>query len=143
MYDINNNDILSKFVEDFKRVQKDGFKKAELQELTNGVWWDWFCRDTSLPNKTIKLGIKVCSIAKSPRINPNTMYVFFKNNSIFCGGLYDDFRICSRKDKEVIYNICPNSPRARGKAQVFGKENKFKDPLVEGTWADVKKYFKV
>jgi len=145
MYDINNKDILSKFVEDFKRVQQGGFKKAEVQELTDGVWWDWFCRDTSLPRKTEKLGVKVCIIAKSPKINPNTMYVFFKNNSSFPGGLYDDFRICDRKTQNVIYTISPAMPLRNGKkvASVSGSENKFKEPLVEGSWEDVKKFFKV
>ena len=143
MYDISK-DTLSKFVEDFKRVQQGGFKKGELQDLTDGVWWDWFCRDSSLPNKTTKLGVKVCAIAKSPKINPNTSYVFFKNNAPMSGGTYDDFRICDRKTKDVLYNVCPKQPAGRGgKATVHGPENKFKEPLAEGTWEDIKKYFKV
>ena len=43
---------------------------------------------------------------------------------------------------DVIYNIVPRSGHS-GKAEVWGKENGFKAPLVQGTWKDIKKFFEV
>lgn len=106
-------------------------------------WYDWFCRDTSLRNKTIKLTKKLKSILKSSKINQDTMYVFFKNNCPFYGSLYDDFRICDIATGDVIFTIVPacGHDNSRGKAYVYGRENDFAAPLAYGTWKDVKNFF--
>lgn len=108
-------------------------------------WYDWFCYDTSLKNKTIKLTKKLKSIIESDKINLDTSYVFFKNNCPMVGKLYDDFRICDLETGEVIYCVTPSSgfDHKKGISEVWGKENKFEDPLVEGTWEDVLKFFEI
>ena len=65
-------------------------------------WYDWFCKDSSLKNKTVKLTKKLKQIVNSEKINQDTMYVFFKNNCPMVGSLYDDFRICNLESGEVI-----------------------------------------
>ncbi len=144
MYD-SNKDTLETFCKDFQMVQRRALSPQAFAELSKGVWYDWFCRNTSLPAKTQKLGVKVCQIAKSHLINPRTTYVFFKNNCPLQGSLYDDFRICDRKSGDVIFTIVPKSgfKKDDGKGFVWGKANKFQEPLVSGDWSDIKKFFGV
>jgi hypothetical protein len=46
---------------------------------------------------------------------------------------------------DLIYTIIPASghEHERGKASVWGAENNFAGPLVEGNWKDVKTFFGV
>jgi hypothetical protein len=108
-------------------------------------WYGWFCRDTSLVGKTRALGRKLKQLAGSAKINADTMYVFFKNNCPMNGNLYDEFRICDMETGNVIYTVTPSCGHTsnKGKAEVWGRENCFKEPLVSGTWKDVKTFFGV
>ena len=123
--------------------------KTVLQEFDNGtlvirsLWYDWFCRNTSLINKGTALLIKLKAISKSKKINVNTMYVFFKNNCPVDGTLYDDFRICDIETGDVIYTVVPKSgaKRCNGLGEIWGKENDFKEPLFVGKWKEIKKWF--
>jgi hypothetical protein len=103
-------------------------------------WYDWFCRDTALAAKTQKLGKKVLQLMKSTKIDIEKNYVFFKNNCPMRGGLYDDFRVCDMETGDVIFTIVPRCTHS-GKAEVWGRENNFNGPLVQGTWRDVKAFF--
>ena len=106
-------------------------------------WYDWFCRDSSLRNKTYKLTAKLKKIINSEKINQDTMYVFFKNNCPCNGSLYDDFRICDRETGDVIFTVVPSLGHKSkfGQSAVWGRENNFKCALIEGTWKDVLKFF--
>lgn len=102
----------------------------------NAGWYDWFCKQSSLRNKTQLLGKKVKQLSASAKVDVNKHYVYFKNN---CGNvLYDDFRICSLDTGDVIYCVSPND---HGKATVWGADNDFDAPLVNGSWKDVKVFF--
>ena len=57
-------------------------------------------------------------------------------------GLYDDFRICDLKTGDVQYTITPKYT-VTGTAQVWGVDNDFDKPLVDGSWNDVKAFFGV
>jgi hypothetical protein len=107
------------------------------------LWYDWFCRDTSLKRKGEALLKKLKAIAPSDKFDNDKCYVFFKNNCPCVGNLYDDFRICDKETGDVIYCVVPKSgfKRDEGRAQVYGVDNDFKEPLVEGTWRDVKAWF--
>lgn len=112
-----------------------------LQDPSNCFgFYDWFCKDSSLKNKAKTLVGRLQTILKNnKRFNPNTTYVFFKNN---CSNkLYDDFRICNIKTGEVLYTVTPRDPHENGKASIWSCENKFKEPLVIGSWTDIKKFF--
>lgn len=107
------------------------------------LWYDWFCRETSLKRKGEALLKKLKVIASSNKFDNDKCYVFFKNNCPCYGNLYDDFRICDKETGDVLYCVVPKSgfKRDEGRAQVYGVDNDFKEPLVEGTWRDVKAWF--
>jgi len=138
MKNININTFAGKFL--------DGqYETNSVKTQISAGWYDWFCQDTSLRNKTRKLGKKVVQLLPSKKIDGENMYVFFKNNCPMAGSLYDDFRICDMETGDVIYTIIPSCGlnENRGKSIVYGKENDFFEPLVEGNWKDVKEFFGV
>ena len=108
-----------------------------------GLWYDWFCKDSSLIRKGEALLKKLRLIAKSDKFDNDKCYVFFKNNCPFSGSLYDDFRICDLETGDVLYTVVPKSGHTvdNGKGYVWGKENGFEEPLFEGTWGEIKRWF--
>ena len=125
-----------------ERFAKGDFDHPSVAVQCDAGWFDWFCRDASLVNKTKVLGKKVAQISNSPKVNVDGQYVFFKNNCPLSGPIYDDFRICDLESGDVIYTIVPKNPHSK-KAEVWGVENLFEGPLVEGTWSDVRRFFGV
>jgi hypothetical protein len=124
------------------RFLRGDFDRNDRKIQCEAGWYDWFCRDTSLAAKTERLGRKVLQLMKSTKIDTEKNYVFFKNNCPMRGGLYDDFRICDMETGNVIFTIVPRCAHS-GKAEVWGRENGFNEPLVSGTWRDVKSFFGV
>lgn len=139
-------------------MKRDGTSIYEFLKLNseqqNDAWYDWFCSDKALPNKTKQLVNKLKQIALSRKIDINNNYVFFKNNCPCAGSLYDDFRICDLKTGDVIYTIIPEigydsskkelkEGKRKGLSEVWGKENGFKEALVIGNWKDVLNFFGV
>jgi len=118
------------------------FEDRSVETQCNAGWYDWFCRDTSLANKTKTLGKKVLQLMNSEKVDTENMYVFFKNNCPMSGPLYDDFRFCDMENGDVVYTVVPKSGHT-GNAEVWGRENDFDGPLLEGNWRDVKQYFGV
>jgi len=105
-------------------------------------WYDWFCKDSSLPAKTQRLYKRVKAIKDSEKFNNDATYVFFKNNSPAFGTLYDDFRICDIETGNVIYTVTPKCGHKNSNGgHIWGAENNFKEPLFEGKWVDIKKWF--
>lgn len=94
-------------------------------------WYDWFCRDSSLKNKTKKMGQIVKQLKESGRVDLNNTYVWFKNNCPLSGPLYDDFRFADINDSSVIYTIKIDSPWENTRFTVYGKENSFDKPLFK------------
>ena len=107
------------------------------------LWYDWFCKDSFLERKGKDLLKKLKMIAPSKKFDNDKCYVFFKNNCPLHGSLYDDFRICDKENGNVLYCVVPKSgyKRDNGLAQLYGVDNDFQKPLVEGTWRDVKAWF--
>lgn len=131
---------ITEWLEQFKQGAFDSPKRSVQ---VDAGWYDWFCKEESLHRKTKKLGKMLEQISKSPKIKPDKQYVFFKNNCPMVGKLYDDFRICDITSGEVIYTITPASGHRahKGIGSVWGKENSFSEPLFEGSWRDIKKWF--
>lgn len=127
------------------RFANGDFDANDRSTQIGAGWYDWFCKDTSLAAKTAKLGKKVIQLMKSGKIDPVNNYVWFKNNCPMNGSLYDDIRFADGKTGDVIYTIIPSNGHNanKGRAEVWGRENNFASPLVEGTWKDVKKFFGV
>jgi hypothetical protein len=116
---------------------------ANPDQASCNNFYDWFCKDTSLPAKQIALDTKVRKLINSPRINQDTMYVFYKNNCPMVGGLYDSFSFCNKETGDVVYWITPKSGHKScgGQAEVCGPENDFAEPLFAGSWSDLVKWF--
>ena len=107
------------------------------------LWYDWFCKEASLKRKGEALLKKLKVIASSNKFDNDKCYVFFKNNCPCVGNLYDDFRICDKETGDVLYCVIPKSGHKcdEGHAQVYGVDNDFREPIVEGTWREVKAWF--
>lgn len=107
------------------------------------LFFDWFCKDSSLTNKGRKLMQKLRAIAGSTKFDNDRTYVLFKNNCPLDGSLYDDLRICDLATGDVIYTVVPSSGFRfnKGKAVIWGRENNFAEPILEGTWREIKNWF--
>lgn len=106
------------------------FDAADLDTQIDAGWYDWFCKDTSLKNKTKKMGNIVKKVKDGGRINLDTSYVWFKNNCPMVGGLYDDFRFADIETGNVLYTICIDDDRSDFKYEVWGRDNDFKGMLA-------------
>ena len=124
-----------------KLIELFNQQSSELDVID--LWFDWFCKDTSLINKGVSLIKKLKAISKSNKFDNEKTYVFFKNNCPCIGNLYDDFRICDIETQDVIYTVIPKSgfKKDNGEAQVWGKENNFREPIISGTWKEIKNWF--
>lgn len=71
-------------------------------------FYDWFCSDKALEKRAKSLLAKLKFLVNEGLINPDTNYVWFKNNCPMVGSLYDDFRISS-KDGTFLGGFCPRS----------------------------------
>lgn len=128
-------------------------KELTIQEIKNNPaaflnrrncygFFDWFCRDSSLQKKGERLLKIALTLSKSPRIDEEKTGVIFKNNCPLAGNLYDDLRFID-SNGDVVFTIVPHSGHLRklGRAEIWGRENNFKQPLFEGTWKEAKKWF--
>ena len=130
---------------------------SSIQEVVNteltdkeilNLWYDYFCKSSSLVNKGRDLIRKLKKIYKLNELSgrkyfdPNKTYVFFKNNCPCCGSLYDDFRICDLETREVIFIIQVNRYDQKHSAELWGLPNNFEGAILEGSIKDVYNYFK-
>lgn len=131
--------------------------KSSIQEVVNtelsneevlNLWYDYFCKSSSLVNKGRNL---ICKLKKIYKLNelsgrkyfdPNKTYVFFKNNCPCCGSLYDDFRICDLETRDVIFTIQVGRYDQEHSAELWGSPNNFDGAIVEGSIQDIYNYFK-
>lgn len=130
------------------------FRGNDFSTQCKAGWYDWFCSDKSLGRRLVAMASKVKIITKSDKINPDTMYVFFKNNCpMWTSGTYDDFRICDIETGKVIFTIIPKFPKfVKEGRDDFHSECKIVSEVysaeagktvLSGTWKDVLDYFGV
>jgi hypothetical protein len=126
-----------------KMFDNGDFNNPDFKTQCDAGWYDWFCSQSSLLNKTKKLGKYLKLIINSPKLSPEKQYVWFKNNCPMDGSLYDDFRIADIESGNTIFTIVPMSGHKseNGKGSVWGKSNNFNGPLFEGSWKEIKKWF--
>lgn len=89
-------------------------------------FFDWFCKDSALPNRAKRLQSNVRSFLKTMEKNGKPIdldahYVFFKNNCPAIGHVYDSFSICSVDDGKVEFWVTPKSGHMRdnGAAEIW------------------------
>ena len=68
-------------------------------------WYDWFCKDSSLKNKTKRMGNIIKKVQAGGKVDLENWYIWFKNNCPLNGPLYDDFRFADIETGEVQFTI--------------------------------------
>jgi hypothetical protein len=142
MYIMSDRKLLT--IREFLRAESQGaFKASDVSTQCAAGWYDWFCRDHLLVDKTAKLTGLLRSICLSKKINLDSSYVFFKNNCPMVGKLYDQFSICDIETGDVLFCVIPSCGHTRtsGEAQVYARSNGFEEPVAKGNWNDVVAYF--
>jgi hypothetical protein len=119
---------LKQWIELFNNGEFDG---DSVQTQIQAGWYDWFCRDTSLKNKTKRMGQIIKQFKETSKVDLDNTYVWFKNNCPLNGPLFDDFRIADIKDNSVIYTVPIDSPWEDARFVVYGKEDFFDKPLFK------------
>ena len=106
------------------------FESKDLETQIKAGWYDWFCKDESLANKTKRMGNIVKQFKDGGKLNLDSMYVWFKNNCPLAGPLYDDFRIADIESGETLFTVQINCFREEKRYTVYGKRNDFDAPLL-------------
>ena len=126
--------------------KKDSFSEDIKTQIQAG-WYDWFCKDSSLANKTKKMGNIVRQIKSGGKVNLDNWYVWFKNNCPLNGPLYDDFRFAKLDTGDVQMTIQINCCWNKHRYSVWGrkgedKEFEHENPLFEtDSLKDLVKWF--
>lgn len=80
-------------------------------------FYDWFCSEKALKIKSKLLMTKAEKVVSKLGLDPETHYVFLKNNCPGNGKLYDSFSICTYDEKGDVVVWC--TP-ASGHASSYG-----------------------
>lgn len=115
-----------------KRFNNKEWDQPDCSTQCEAGWYDWFCKDSSLLNKTRRMGRIIKQIKDGGKVNLDSDYVFFKNNCPCVGPLYDSFKICDSKSNNVILCICLDDRREDTKYTVYGRT----PSCPEGMWAN-------
>ena len=84
-------------------------------------FYDWFCSEKALKIKSKLLMTKAEKIMSKLGLDPETHYVFLKNNCPMSGKLFDSFSICTYDEKgDVVVWVAPSLgyKSQEGKAQM-------------------------
>ena len=111
------------------------FDSQDVRVQIQAGWYDWFCKDSSLANKTKKMGNIVRQVKRGGKVNLDDWYVWFKNNCPLNGPLYDDFRFASLETGDVQFTIQINCCWNKHRYTVYGRtpdgEGHWDEPLFE------------
>ena len=113
-----------------QRFNNNEFESLDVKVQIEAGWYDWFCRDTSLRNKTKKMGNIIKQIKDGGKVNLDESYVWFKNNCPMSGPLYDDFRIANIHDGATQLVIQIDSPWEDDKYAVYSVDDFFDKPVL-------------
>lgn len=104
-------------------------------------FYDWFCRDSSLPNKKAKLDTKLLKLSTSPKLDTSKLYCYYKNSCPLNGSLYDQIFLANLDTGDVEYCITPNDPHSNNYPTVYIPSNDTE--LMFNTWSELLNYFEV
>lgn len=106
------------------------YDNNDFKTQVDAGWYDWFCKGSSLANKTKRMGGIIKQIKKGGKIDLDNWYVWFKNNCPMVGPLYDDFRFADLKTGNVQFTIAINDKRSNYKYEVWGRKNNFNGCII-------------
>jgi len=119
---------LSEWIQRFKSGE---FNKPDTTTQIKAGWFDWFCRDSSLANKTIKMGNIIKQFKAGGKVDLETSYVWFKNNCPLNGPLYDDFRIADIENNNSLFVVQIDCVWNDFKYTVFERLDGFEKPVFQ------------
>ena len=92
------------------KAQFAAFKanSEEWIDNDNYFFYDWFCSEKALKIKSKLLMTKSAKVIDKLGIDPETHYVFLKNNCPAMGKLYDSFSICKMEGGDVVIWCAPS-----------------------------------
>ena len=108
---------------------KGSFDADDVKTQIKAGWYDWFCKDSSLANKTKKMGNIIKQVKSGGKVNLIDWYVWFKNNCPLNGPLYDDFRFADLETGNVMFTIQIDCCWNKTRYAVYGRT-----PDGEGNW---------
>jgi len=120
-----------KLTEWIQRFKSGEFEKPDTTTQINAGWFDWFCRDTSLANKTKKMGNIIKQIKPGGKVDLESSYVWFKNNCPLSGPLYDDFRIADIETNNNLIVVQIDCFRNDSKYTVYERLDGFEKPVFQ------------
>lgn len=92
-------------------------------------WYDWFCKDEYLANKTKKMAEIIQHLKDGGKIDLDTTYIIFKNSCLIDGNLFDELKIMQIDGVETKLSIKFNHPSLPCKYNVYMIQNYFKEPI--------------
>ena len=125
---------LFRWIDEF---MEGNFDADDVKTQIKAGWYDWFCKDSSLANKTKKMGNIIKQVKRGGKVDLNNNYVWFKNNCPLNGPLYDDFHFANLETGDVQMTIqldcCWNNHRYSvwGRTVRFGKSPPINTLLLE------------
>ena len=90
-------------------------------------WYDWFCSDASLKNRTKKFFTLIKGIEEGGKVDFG-WDAWFKNNCPCCGGTYDQLRISSEEQNEFVIGY--KEPYYEETWVVHSPQNDFEEPVA-------------
>lgn len=112
-----------------KKFIEGKFESKDRATQIEAGWYDWFCQDTSLANKTKRMGNIIKKIKEGGKVDLNNWYVWFKNNCPIDGPLYDDFRFANLGELNVQFTVAIDCHWEDCRYAVYGRANDFYAPL--------------
>lgn len=111
----NGHVSISTLIQIFDKNKKEELLTKEEKEILEDNdcyhFFDWFCSRSSLRSRFNSAISKIKFLIKHEIINPETTYVFLKNNCPLDGSLYDDIRFSLLEEKDGESYIGGFSPK--------------------------------
>ena len=114
-----------------ERFNGGKYDSSDVQTQIEAGWYDWFCKDSSLANKTKRMGNIIKQIKPGGKINMDNSYVWFKNNCPLNGPLYDDFRIADIETDATLFVVQIGNQNNGNIFTVFERLNDFRNPVFQ------------
>jgi hypothetical protein len=114
-----------------KEFNEGKFDSKDTKVQIEAGWYDWFCKDTSLANKTRKIGNIIKQIEPGGKVDLETSYVWFKNNCPLNGPLYDDFRITDIETNNTLILVQIDCVWNDTKYTVYERLDGFDKPVLK------------
>ena len=102
------------------KAQLAAFRANTEEYIDNGSYffYDWFCSEKALKIKSKLLMTKAEKVMSKLGLDPETHYVFLKNNCPMNGKLYDSFSICKYDENGDVVIWCAPS---NGHTSAYGR----------------------